>query len=400
MQLKKQMTRRRQKGFTLIELAIAALIAGMAATISLYYDAQQILYDKVHGQVDQLKALGSALGKYEATYAGPLTAGSVVTGVSAPLAPTVAELKALGMLDANFSPKNYYGGGYGTKLRLHPTGCSGSSCSIFGIAYTTTPVVNAMKVLDNSAAGEATAYGGGDIAVSTSIAANTLAAQQGSWKEPNPLGSVAGILAYRVLYSNAASVGSSTTSFSTNIDMTNHAITGVDYISGTVGKDLEIKTANGKDMYLQNINDTPSSNLYANFVHSTFTNDVTVMGTTYARGLNNNWSVVTGLSNGSLNAQPMDNDGSINTNDIYLRSTGKWVSQMQGVSSSTTTSIGKVASLALGTHRFCVLSGVQNNMDSGVSTKTNQWVSGTVNGAWTYNSNGAVADFGQVTCFD
>jgi hypothetical protein len=39
-----------------------------------------------------------------------------------------------------------------------------------------------------------------------------------------------------------------------------------------------------------------------------------------------NWAMVT-QGNGSLNSAPMDMNGSIHANDLYLRATGKWLSQ-------------------------------------------------------------------------
>ena len=401
--MRRNMTKtQKQAGFTLIEVGIAAMIAAMVATIGLYYDAQQILYKKVHGQVDQLKVLSGALGKYERTNFDAIVANTAVTGVAAVRSPTIAELKTLGMLDASFSDKNYYSStvtpGYKTTMRVYPTGCTGTGCSIFGMAYLTTQVVNAVSNLDDASVGEALAYGGGDIGVSTSLSKTTVNGYQGSWSEPNPVANTAGILAMRVV-TDGSGLSATTTVVSGggNLDMNNKAITSVDYLSGTVGQDLQIKTANGKDLYLQNINDTPSSNMYANFQNSTFTKDVTVMGTLYMRS-GGGYGGVAGDTNGNLNVAAKSQTGSLNVNDVYIRSagTGMWASDMakSSFTGSTTYSLSGKTSLALGTHKLCVMAG-----DTiGTAGSTNS-LNGSVGGTWTYSASVARTS-AQATCFD
>lgn len=406
MQLKNPF-KRGARGFTLVELAIATTIAAMGATIGLYYKAQEVRYDLVHNQVDQLKSLAQAVSKYETTYASNIVANTAVNNVVVTRAPTIAELKTLNLLDNNFNPVNYYPGSatpqgsYKILLRNSPAGCTGVTCGVFGIVYTTTPVVDGNFKLDNAAIGEAIVYGGGDVGASTTFDKTTVKGYNAGWSEPNPVTNTAGILAVRVIYAGDTST---TTTTSGNLDMNNKAITSVDYISGTVGQDLQIKTANGKDLYLQNINDTPSSNMYANFQNSTFTNDVTALGTYYGRS-GSGYGMVLGASNGALNSSAQSSTGSLNANDVYVRSAGKWASE---IASSGFTSVTPIAitsgasSQALGTFKFCALTGVETNLTaaSQPTTQIRQTVTGTYGGAWTYTSTSPYAKYGQVTCLN
>ena len=186
-------------GFSLVEVGIAAVIAGMAATAGLYYQAQEMRYQLARAQVDQLKVLNNAVGKYQAANAAAILNGTSVTGVATPAAPTVAELKALKFLDANFSGTNLYSqsGNYRTLIRPSPAGCTGAGCSLFSLVYLDTPVVDAQGRPDSAAVGEALSYGGGNVGVSTAVDRATIRGTGNLWNEPSPLPTTAGILAMR-----------------------------------------------------------------------------------------------------------------------------------------------------------------------------------------------------------
>lgn len=188
-----------QRGFTLIELAIAVIIAGALAMAGLSYQAQELRYEIARAQVDQLKVLNAALAKYLAKYPTELVAATNVLQVAVDMAPTVAELRALGFLDASFSATNLYSptGGYALSVRTTPAGCSGSICSLFGLAYLTTPVLDAKGNVDNAAIGEAISYGGGSVGATTDLDKTTIRGINGMWSVVNPMGNVSGILATR-----------------------------------------------------------------------------------------------------------------------------------------------------------------------------------------------------------
>lgn len=194
-------SRKKSKGFTLVELAVAATIAGLLAVGGLYYQAQEMRYQVARAQVDQLKVLNIALAKYQAKNGKSLLQGLDVAGVASDWNPTVAELQALGYLDNTFSARNLYSqaaNGYATRIRRSPATCTGTGCSLFGLAYVVNPVVDAQNRVDNASLGEAISYGGGDVAASTELDKTNLRANGSMWVEANPVaGQPAGILAMR-----------------------------------------------------------------------------------------------------------------------------------------------------------------------------------------------------------
>lgn len=190
----------RQRGFTLIEIAIAATLAAIAVAVGLYFQAQEMSYSVARAQADQLKVLNNSLGTYETVYFTNLVNNTAIPGVANIYAPTVTELKNIGVLDNSFSPNSYYSGTYNTSLRLAPTGCTAGTCDIFGLTYLTTPILGRDGKVDNGAVGEAMLRAGGDAGYSNDLNPGTLSGGSGSWSTPNPLGAVSGILAMRVGY--------------------------------------------------------------------------------------------------------------------------------------------------------------------------------------------------------
>jgi len=205
----------RQAGFTLLEISIASIImAGIIIGI-LYYKAQELSYQMVRAQVDQLKVLNSAVSDYESVHYSKLmsatptaiTAHGYTVPASRIYTPTVQDLKGLRLLDGNFSEKNLYGaGGYATLIRTSPAGCTaGSSCmGLFGLTYVVNQITsrhaNGSYIIDPALAGEALTYGGGDMGMSgadESLHPNIISGIAGAWSEPNPLGSTPGIIAMR-----------------------------------------------------------------------------------------------------------------------------------------------------------------------------------------------------------
>lgn len=416
-------------GFSLVEVGIAAVIAAMAATAGLYYQAQEMRYQLARAQVDQLKVLNTALGKYQAVHGPAILNGTAVAGVATASSPTVAELKALKFLDNNFSGTNLYSqnGKYRTVIRPSPIGCT-SSCSLFSYVYLDTPVVDAQGRPDSAAVGEAMAYGGGNVGVSTAVDKTTLRGTGNMWNEPSPLPAMAGILAMRTsgadLGQYVALDGSSTMAGS--LKMGANDITGVRNVTSSGTVSAAAVTASGAvsaatvaasgnvsgngvygnyvqatgDMYAtRNVtggqdvwaarNIGANNMLYANgaqvygnsavngqaYSGSVYTGTATVTenlnmnsdrtisnwgrqhinagenlylqpwsgGSTNVgggggsgqlnvygniSGQSNWWSMITRDGWGGDNANPQSAAGSLYVNDVYVRSAGKWASQM------------------------------------------------------------------------
>lgn len=189
------------KGFTLVELAIACTLAGMAMAVGLFYQAQQVRYDLARSQAQQLLVLNAAVNDYISRFRANLVNSQPIPGFANPQAPTVGELESAGLLQSTFSANNYYLGGYRVALSLQPAACSPSTCQVFGLSYLTSAVADVHNNVDQAALGEAMQTLGGDGAFSTVAAPTMLAGPLGSWSATNPLGAVAGILAVRSGYS-------------------------------------------------------------------------------------------------------------------------------------------------------------------------------------------------------
>lgn len=173
----------------------------MAAGLWVY--ATNLSFALADSQSDQLKVLNNAMASYETTYYTNLVNHLSVTGVANPYSPTVAELISLGLLQPNFSPVNLYQGGYQAQISLLPSGCTGSSCNVFGLTYITSPIVDSRGQEDDAALGEAIQHGGGDTAGSTMTNPTQFVAANAIWSAANPLGSKSGILAMRSGYGTA-----------------------------------------------------------------------------------------------------------------------------------------------------------------------------------------------------
>ena len=412
--LKKLKSFRSQSGFTLVELSIVAMIAGMTASIALINKAQDLRYDLVHAQVNQLNTLGAALGNYESSFAANIISNTAITAngttVANNYAPTLAELKAIGMLDNSFNINNFYpsnlgAGTFGTTIRLFPTGCTGTGCSMYGLAYMTTPITqqattavgSITTVPDVAVLGEALNAGGADYGYSLSASNTVITGYGGGWSEPNPVANTAGILGRHVLYTPPASV-TTTVSASTTY-FSGGTLTGVGGISAPAGGTLTIATATGKDLILGNLSGTPSSNLYANFKNSYFAGPIFVNGNiTSIPAPGSPGDIVSGA--GVTAATTITATGQVTGSDVCVTGNAKCLSTGLITTANSPTTIGKVSTQALGTHKFCVLSGTESSMGPAPTSITRQWVTGTWNGAWTYNSNGSISDYAQTTCFD
>jgi prepilin-type N-terminal cleavage/methylation domain-containing protein len=430
---------KRKAGFTLVEVAIAAVVAGVLATAGLYQLAVEMRYQMARSQVDQLKVLAGALKKYQGKYGSSLLVGTDVPGVSSDMSPTVAELKTLKMLDDNFSAVNLYSstGGYSTKIRVSPSGCTGSTCSLFGLAYLNTAVLDSQGRPDSAAVGEAMAYGGGDVAVSTGLDKTKVSAYGGLWSEPSPLPTIAGIMAIRVTSEGsneyvplngseamtgslkmganditgvrnfvatgdisgnnvnasgnvaATNVSASSTVSGTNVTASNTVsgtnvtasntvsgtnVTATNTVSGTTVRGTNVQATNNvtatnvqatgtvsgntisgstvsgttiSGSTISGTNISASNQVYGNTVsasqlsatNANISNNISAYTANISGGatVNGNlashsnwWSLILRNGSGTDNAQVQNGAGSAYVNDIFIRSTGKWASQLGG----------------------------------------------------------------------
>lgn len=133
---------KRQRGFALLELALAVLIAMLAAVFTVDRFAERSREVMAEGHAAWMMALHHAVLRYVeqhgATLAAQGGAGPVAGFVDA-LVPTQAELKAAGFLAAGYPEQGTRGVGAG--IRLLPRGdCPSDSCHIEALVYSDAPL--------------------------------------------------------------------------------------------------------------------------------------------------------------------------------------------------------------------------------------------------------------------
>jgi Tfp pilus assembly protein PilV len=184
-------------GFSLLEVSIAVVLAGMVTAAGLWFEAQKMRTQLADSQAEVLVTLNNAVNAFEANSYSSLANGTSIPGVANPYAPSIAELTSLGLLTNGFSTRNLYGGGYQISLAKTPTGCVGTACNISGYTAMTSPITGGNGREDDAAAGEALLQAGGDAGISTMGFPGTINGTGGAWSMPNPMGNVGGILALR-----------------------------------------------------------------------------------------------------------------------------------------------------------------------------------------------------------
>lgn len=202
---------RSQKGFTLAEVMIAVVISLILAGYKLYPMYLEARQTKSSAQGMQLSTMGNSVATYSTKYYGPLVGNTAIPGVANIYAPTVDELKALGLLAPNFSTVNMYGGGYAARITRSPAGCVAPNCDIENLVYLTNPIVNpANGRVDGAMLGQAANTLGADAGYSDTATPGTITGPGGAWTVTNPVTNpatgapVAGILAMRSGYNSSA----------------------------------------------------------------------------------------------------------------------------------------------------------------------------------------------------
>ncbi|GAA4323007.1 hypothetical protein GCM10023144_03500 [Pigmentiphaga soli] len=129
----------RQRGFALVEVAIAAAIATVIAVFGAARLVQQVNDAAAQATGTYLLAVKGALDTYLVAHYDDLANGRAVPGVQMPDAPRLAELRAGGLLNPGFPDRTPFGQQVAVRL-LRSGACPGSGCRIDALAYTLAPL--------------------------------------------------------------------------------------------------------------------------------------------------------------------------------------------------------------------------------------------------------------------
>lgn len=184
---------------------VAVVIAITLAGFKLYPMYVEARMTKAAAQGKQLATWSNSVATYSTIFYNNLVNGTSIAGVADIYAPTVAELRALGLISATFSAANMYNGNYGAKITKTPIGCVAPNCDIENLAYLTNPITNTMNGrLDVPVLGKAAQTLGEDAGYSDLSTPGTVMGPDGKWSVVNPVGNVAGILVMRSGYNSSA----------------------------------------------------------------------------------------------------------------------------------------------------------------------------------------------------
>lgn len=162
--------RRRQEGFSIMEVAIALAISSMAVAAGLYPIKRAMYSNMLTAQGQQMTTINNAVQTYSVKNYKAIVTSSGVAGFANPMQPTIAELKAAKFLSAGFSANGVLGGAYNIRLSCVPTPCVATS-DIATVIYMSTPIYRQGTTKpDESAAVEVVLQIGADGALSKAAA--------------------------------------------------------------------------------------------------------------------------------------------------------------------------------------------------------------------------------------
>lgn len=208
----------RQAGFTLLELLIVVAVSALLATslaMNARHENRKLYGQKVGNSYKPfMDALQAYVTRNKQTLLLSAQQGISVSGTAQPLAPTIAELKNLGLFSSSYAitlPSN--GGTPLFKIELRPAGCSAATCELAYWVANNKPELGVDGLADEGVLAvaaktfDAHAEGGATAGYSKSLTPAKITASQGQFAElTNPNGSVAGIFA---VFNTSAPLGSS-----------------------------------------------------------------------------------------------------------------------------------------------------------------------------------------------
>lgn len=219
-QMNKTFIIRRQRGFALIQVALALALFSAAVTYEMYRQYQLRLdrESEVVGQgIGKLRnvlefALVRDADKYMSAADGSGvnitinkgTPSESIVGIANWNSPSIAEIANLNVgLAPGFNAKAPNGGNYRISFTKSPAGCAPANCNLEGLVWVDKAIMGEGNASDSARAGIALRAIGIDGARSTVTTPGTFTGWRGGWSVPNPTG-VPGIIAGRFGYGSSS----------------------------------------------------------------------------------------------------------------------------------------------------------------------------------------------------
>lgn len=198
----------RQRGFGILEMTLALALFTMILLFSMrdQQRASRMQVDRAAGE--HLKVIQLSLQRYLDQNRADLLAGAPIVGIVDPIAPTLAELRAVNALAPSVGDMGPNGLTYQLRVDRLPAACvPATNCvDLQGVMWATTPLmegvvpqVQRIAVMQSAA--------GIDAAIASVTNAVQLSGLDGIWPIPNPLGNQPGVIAARAGWGASTDLG-------------------------------------------------------------------------------------------------------------------------------------------------------------------------------------------------
>lgn len=213
-----------QRGAFMIDVSLALILSSVATGLALQMGAEAARMGFARVQGSNMAVLSAVGAKYSSEFFSQLQSGAAVTknsvtlssgnGAGQTYAPTIADLKALGYLNANFSEQSTYSNGstppglYRFRLARVPAGCelvAVTTCDIEGFVYPDQPItIQGSTDPDGPSIAALMEPLLGDGGFSLNVNSAVVTGVGGGWKTPNPIaGNPAGTVVARFGYGSS-----------------------------------------------------------------------------------------------------------------------------------------------------------------------------------------------------
>lgn len=321
----------RQAGVTLMEMAVVVTI-GTVLTVAGFRGAEYLTRSNAAQNIANQAQIGyDSLNNYVAQHVNELLNGQPVTGVAVPLAPTPAEMVALGY--RNFSVGSTIPGAQWTySLALTPAGCAPSTCIVTVYFGLTAPPVTRDNAADVALIADAGIRSSRPAGWSTNEAPGNIVGIGGQFNIANPQGATPGILGLYGSYAGGATGDFVRMGETRAVSLNNELV-----VSGNVrgANVIGVGTVTGASV-------TSSGNIQAiatvqgatvRATGQVLANSADIANGIINRGgrvqnFSNDWGLLAYGAGGAANAAPGSYIGSAYVNDVYLRSRGLYASSL------------------------------------------------------------------------